>query len=117
MNFHELIEKVDVAPRQVRYMIAQGFVPPPKGGRAHASYSEEHVAAIRRYLRLRELGFTPASIRVLQQARKGAPFPVAPGITLVVDPELIASGEPVEPLLLRLRALLREIFNENGEEQ
>ena len=111
MTMQELTETVGVAPRQVRYMIAEGFVPPPAGGRAHASYGEEHVTAIRRYMRLRELGFTPASIRVLLQAREGAPFPVAPGITLVIEPALVASGEPVEPLSRRVDALLREILD------
>ena len=48
MTLRKLTEVVGVAPRQVRYMIAEGFVPPPVGGRAHASYGEEHVAAIQR---------------------------------------------------------------------
>ena len=117
MTLRELTEVVGVAPRQVRYMIAEGFVPPPAGGRARASYGEEHVAAIRRYMRLRGLGFTPASIRVLLQARAGAPFPVAPGITLVVESALVASGEPVEPLSQRIEALLREILNKHGEDE
>ena len=33
MTMQELTETVGVAPRQVRYMIAEGFVPPPAGGR------------------------------------------------------------------------------------
>ena len=114
MTLRELTKKVGVAPRQVRYMIAEGFVPPPTGGRARASYGEDHVVAIQRYGRLRELGFTPASIRVLLQAREGAPFPVAPGITLVVEPALVGSGEPVEPLSRRIDALLREILDKHG---
>ncbi len=114
MTLRELTEEIGVAPRQVRYMIAEGFVPPPSGGRTHASYGAEHVAAITRYLRLRELGFTPASIRVLLQAREGVPFPVAPGITLVVEPKLVASGEPVQPLSRRIEALLGEILDKHG---
>lgn len=117
MTLRELTERVGVAPRQVRYMIAEGFVPAPAGGRARASYGEEHVVAIQRYMRLRGLGFTPASIRVLQQAREGVPFTVAPGITLVVDPALIASGEPVEPLSQRIESLLGEVLNERGEDE
>ena len=52
-------------------------MPPPTGGRAHADYAEEHMAAIGRYVRLKELGFPPAAIRVLLEAREGVPFPVA----------------------------------------
>ena len=117
MTLRELTERVGVAPRQVRYMIAEGFVPPPAGGRAHASYGEEHVVAIQRYMRLRGLGFTPASIRVLQQAEKGVPFTVAPGVTLVVEPALIASGEPVGPLSRRIESLLGEVLNKRGEDE
>ena len=114
MNLRELTEQVGIAPRQVRYMIAEKFVPPPTGGRARAFYGEEHVAAIERYKRLKELGFTPASIHVLLQARQGAPFPVVPGVTLVVSPDLVASGTPTEPLLQRIDGLLREILEKNG---
>ncbi len=115
MNFRELIAEVGVAPRQVRYMIAEGFVPAPTGGRAHASYGEAHVRAICRYKRLRALGFPPGAIRVLQQAKVGVPFPVAPGITLVVDRELIASGVPNEALARQVQARLQEILSTNEE--
>ncbi len=111
MNFRELIAEVGITPRQVRYLIAEAFVPPPTGGRAHATYGREHVEAIRRYMRLRALGFTPASIRVLMQAREGVPFPVAPGVTLVIDPRHIAAGAPVEPLLQRISTILNETLN------
>ena len=117
MTLRELTEVVGVAPRQIRYMIAEGFVPPPDGGRANASYGVKHVEAIQRYMRLRDLGFTPASIRVLLDAREGVPFPVVPGVTLVVEPELIASGEPVEPLLRRIRSRLGEILDKSGEDE
>ena len=85
-------------------------MPPPTGGRAHADYGEEHRTAIERYVRLKELGFPPAAIRVLLQARTGVPFPVADGITLIVAPDLHASGAPVEPLVERLGDLLRQIL-------
>lgn len=88
-------------------------MPPPAGGRTYATYGEEHLTAIRRYARLKELGFPPAAIRVLLQAREGVPFPVADGVTLVVAPDLHASGKPVEPLAERISDLLREILKEN----
>ncbi len=115
MKLRELSERMGIAPRQVRYLIAEAFIPPPSGGRAHAEYGEEHVTAIERYVRLKQLGFTPASIRVLLQAREGAPFPVAPGITLVVAPDVLGSDAPVEPMLQKIDSLLREILNKDGE--
>ena len=110
MNMKQLSECTGLSPRQIRYLIAEGFMPPPTGGRTYADYGEEHMAAIRRYVRLKELGFPPAAIRVLLEAREGVPFPVADGITLVVAPDLHASGKPVEPLVERLGDLLRKIL-------
>lgn len=112
MKLAELMERTGVAERQVRYLISEGFVPSPSGGRAHAEYGDAHVTAIRRYTRLRELGFPPAAIKLLLQARQGTPFPVAPGITLVVDPDLLASGKPVKPLVDAVRILLTDILKE-----
>lgn len=114
MTIRELAELVGVTPRQIRYLIAEEFIPPPTGGRAHARYGSKHVSAIERYKRLRRLGFTPASIRVLLDAREGAPFPVVPGVTLIVDPDLVASGIEPEPLLERIADLLPEILGKEG---
>jgi MerR family copper efflux transcriptional regulator len=112
MRIGELTKKSGVAERQVRYLIAEGFIPPPRGGRANADYGDDHVTAIRRYTRLRDLGFPPSAIKLLLQAREGAPFSVAPGITLVVDPTLLATGTPVRPLLNRIERLLIDLFKE-----
>lgn len=117
MTLRELTEEVGVTPRQVRYMIAEGFVPPPVGGRAHASYGEEHVEAIRKYMHLRGLGVTPASIRALMRAKERVPIPVADEITLFVPRDLIASGEPVEPLMRRIESRLREILEKRGADE
>ena len=87
-------------------------MPPPTGGRAMADYDEAHVEAIQRYMRLRELGFPPAAIRKLLETKEGAPFPVAPGITLVVDPNLLHRRTRIEPILARLKRILTTIFKE-----
>jgi MerR family copper efflux transcriptional regulator len=115
VKLRELAELTGIPERQVRYLIAEGFIPPPRGGRAHASYGEDHAAAIRRYTRLRELGFPPAAIKVLLQSGEGAPFPVAPGITLVVDPALIGSGTESGPIATRLIELLNDLLKERND--
>jgi len=112
MRMNELTDLTGIAERQVRYLIAEGFIPPPRGGRANADYGEDHVAAINRYARLRDLGFPPAAIKLLLQAREGAPIPVAPGITLVVDPAVIGSGADVAPLAERIVELLNELLKD-----
>jgi MerR family transcriptional regulator, copper efflux regulator len=112
MNIRELTARTGLAERQVRYLVAEGFIPPPRGGRSNADYTEDHVGAITRYTRLRDLGFPPAAIRLLLQTREGAPFPVAPGLTLVVDPKLLGSGAPVEPVVDTIRRLLIDLLEE-----
>jgi DNA-binding transcriptional MerR regulator len=110
MHIRELTARTGIAERQVRYLIAEGFIPPPRGGRANADYGDDHVAAIDRYARLRDLGFPPAAIKLLLQAREGAPFSVAPGITLVVDPKLLAADTPVQPIVDSIQSLLTDLF-------
>jgi len=113
MNIRELTRRTRVTERQVRYLIAEGFIPSPRGGRANADYGEDHVAAIRRYEKLRELGFPPAAIKLLLQARKGAPFTIAPGVTLVIDPNLLGSGARAAPLIERAAKLLTELLKDD----
>jgi MerR family transcriptional regulator, copper efflux regulator len=108
MNIHKLTALTRTPERQIRYLIAEGFMPPPRGGRSNAEYANDHVTAIRRYTRLRELGFPPAAIKLLLEGRQGVPFPVAPGITLVIDPDLLGSGADTGPLVDRIRTLLEK---------
>jgi MerR family copper efflux transcriptional regulator len=115
MNIRELTAATGIPERQVRYLIAEGFMPPPRGGRSNADYGDDHVIAIRRYTRLRELGFPPAAIKILIEARQGAPFPVAPGITLVIDAALVGSGRDVGPILDRIRKLLGDVLEESKD--
>jgi DNA-binding transcriptional MerR regulator len=112
MHTKQLIARTGIAERQVRYLIAEGFIPPPRGGRANADYGDDHITAIRRYTRLRDIGFPPAAIKLLLQAHEGVPFPVAPGITLVVDPDVLGKGTSVEPLVDRIRDTLIDLLKE-----
>jgi len=110
MKFDELVEVTGVAARQIRYLIAEGFVPAPTGGRALARYDDGHVAAVRRYERLKGLGFPPAAIRLLLEAKEGVPVPIASGITLVIAPELIGSGKDPGPVVRRAAAKIEELL-------
>ena len=115
MNIHDLTALTGETARQVRYLIAEGLMPPPDGGRANADYGEAHVAAIRAFQRLRALGFRPAAIRLLREGR-GAPIsiPLAPGVALSLDPALLAgtAGPPPDPqaLAARITALLADLI-------
>lgn len=114
MNIRELTERAGIPERQVRYLISEGLLAPPRGGRANADYGDDHLEAIARYRRLRELGFPPAAIKLLLQAREGAPFPIAPGVTLVVSPDLMGTGQPVEPLVEGVQRLLTDLLKEHA---
>ena len=114
MDIHAFTSLVGETPRQIRFLIAEGFIPPPRGGRATAEYGDDHAAAIRRYQRLREQGIAPAGIRALLQAGEATPFPVVPGITLLVDPSLLGSGAQAGPALARLALLLPDILRKDA---
>ena len=113
MRLSDLIERTGTAPRQIRYLISEGFVPPPRGGRANADYGEDHVEAVTRYSLLKELGFPPAAIRMLLDATAGIPFPIAMGITLVIDPVQLGSGADVEPIIRSVRDVLSRALNKS----
>lgn len=93
LKLDDLVVEAGATPRHIRYLIAEGFMPSPAGGRTYATYGNVHIAAIRRYDRLRSLGFPPAAIRLLLGAQEGVPIPIKPGLTLVIAPELIGSAE------------------------
>lgn len=116
MNIRQLVSLTGIAERQIRYLIAEGFMPPPRGGRSNADYGDDHVAAIHRYTRLKDLGFPPAAIKLLLQGGQGAPFTVAPGITLVINPDLLGQVPDVTPVIERVTALLTDLLKEKAHE-
>lgn len=117
MNIRELASLTGTPERQIRYMIAEGFVPPPTGGRAHADYGDDHVAAIRRYELLKARGFSPQAIRALHAGGVTVPFPVMPGITLHIDPQLVGVDVDPEALADRIRLLIEAVLKEPSDAQ
>lgn len=115
MNIRDLIAATRITERQVRYLISEGFMPPPEGGRANASYGQPHLDAIHRYNRLRELGFPPAAIKLMLEAREGIPFPVTPDVTLTIAPGLLKSGADPRPIIAAVQALLEDLLKESPD--
>lgn len=111
MKFDELVEATSVTGRQIRYLIAEGFVPPPTGGRTYATYGDNHVRAIQRYERLKGLGFPPAAIRLLLDAKEGIPVPIVPGLTLVIAPELIGSEADASAIATKAAGKILELLS------
>jgi MerR family transcriptional regulator, copper efflux regulator len=114
MKIHELVERTGVQPRQIRYLISEGFIPPPRGGRATADYGEVHIAAIDRYQRLRGLGFLPSSIKLI--LGRGEPIPLAPGISVTIDPAALDPAIEPRRIADRLVQILAEAM-ETGNAQ
>ncbi|AXK82318.1 MerR family transcriptional regulator [Pseudolabrys taiwanensis] len=112
MKIAELSVAADVSIRQIRFLIAEGFVPAPEGGRTYATYGDPHVRAIRRFQRLKTLGFPNAAIRLLMNAREGVPIPIADGITLVVAPDIIGNCSDAERLGDLAKVRLSEVLTE-----
>jgi DNA-binding transcriptional MerR regulator len=113
MNFRELSVLTGVAERQIRYLIAECFVPSPRGSRTKPEYGDDHVAAIRRYALLREKGFPPAAIKLLLEDR----YPVAPGVDLIVDHSLLGTGADAAPIIERVSKLLKELLEGQADDQ
>jgi DNA-binding transcriptional MerR regulator len=116
MNIRALAALTGVPERQIRYLIAEGFMPAPLGGRSNADYGDDHVAAIGRYTRLKDAGFPPAAIKLLLQGGRGAPFTLTSGITLVINPDLLGKVADVAPIIERAAALLTDLLKENTHE-
>jgi MerR family copper efflux transcriptional regulator len=117
MRMRELIKKTGLAERQVRFLVAQGFIPPPHGGRATADYGDDHVSAILRYMRLKELGFPPAAIRLLLDAKEGVPVTIEPGITLVIASERLGEDLNIAALEKCVSSSLQKIFKHRSKGQ
>ena len=114
MTMQELTKMTGYTARQVRYLIAEGFVPSPDGGRANAEYGKVHMVAIKRYQLLRKAGFSPASIRLLLESQTGVPFQIIPGVSLIVDPHLIAERLPSDDIVKQIKSVLDHIFSEQN---
>ncbi|BAV65333.1 helix-turn-helix domain-containing protein [Sphingobium cloacae] len=111
MKLEELSTITGATIRQIRFLISEDFVPPPEGGRTYARYGDDHVRAIRRFQRLKSLGFPNAAIRLLLDAREGVPVPVTDGLTLVIAPELIGRDADLDEIITQTEARLRQAFS------
>lgn len=111
MHIRELTSATGATERQIRYLITEGFMPPPRGGRANADYGNDHLEAINRYNRLRDLGFPPAAIKLLLETEAGVPFCITPGITVTIAPKLLSVADAeVETIVAQVESGLRQIL-------
>jgi len=109
MDIHTFTTLVGETPRQIRFLIAEGFIPPPTGGRARAQYGPVHVAAVKRYRWLRER-YAPQQIKLMLSASgPGLRLAVLPGVELLLDPALLDERLDAQRIAERVHQLLLEM--------
>jgi DNA-binding transcriptional MerR regulator len=113
MTLAELADRLGIQPRQIRFMIAEGILPPAaKTGRSADAYEEAHVVKGQRYLALYRMGMKPGSIKVLMAFDGAVPILQEGGIELRIDPQVTPQELDVEAILGAVEQALRTYKNE-----
>ena len=103
MTLMELADALGVAPRQIRFLIAEGILPAAqKTGRSADAYGDEHFRQAQRYFALHRMGMKPASIKVLMAFDEAVPIFQEQGVELRV-------GSGADPSTLDLEVLVQKI--------
>lgn len=112
MTLAELADCLGVPPRQIRFMIAEGILPPAaRTGRAADAYDATHVVRGQRYLALHRMGMKPGSIKVLMAFEDAVPILQGHGVELRVDPQVAPGDLDVEAILAAVGAALKAYAN------
>ena len=121
MDIKELAQRAAMPIRNVRYLISEKFVDPPRtdeGGKAHADYGEEHLAQLRMYQHLRDAGMSQRQIRAHIEGRSVREViagiddvvrRLAPGLELKVTASLIPEDVDVDEVLAHVRSVLETV--------
>jgi DNA-binding transcriptional MerR regulator len=108
MTLAELANRLAIPPRQIRFMIAEGILPPAaRTGRAADAYDEAHVTQGQRYLALHRMGMKPGSIKVLMAFDDAVPILQGHGVELRVDSQVLPAELDVDAILTAVGAALR----------
>lgn len=108
MTLVELANALDVAPRQIRFLIAEGILPAAqKTGRSADAYDDEHLLRTQRYLALHRMGMKPASIKVLMAFDDAVPILQEQGVELRVAPHVDPKTINMEVLVQKITEALR----------
>ncbi|MDA1033908.1 MAG: MerR family transcriptional regulator [Proteobacteria bacterium] len=113
MTLAELADRLGTQPRQIRFMIAEGILPPAaKTGRSADAYEEAHVTQGQRYLALHRMGMKPGSIKVLMALDGAVPILQDQGVELRVDPRVRPQELDIEVILIAIEQALKTYKNE-----
>lgn len=108
MTLNDLAERLGVPARQIRFLIAEGILPPAaKTGRAADGYDETHVLKGQRYLALHWMGMKPGSIKILMAFDDAVPILQAGGVEVRVNPGSSPEAIDIQAVLAAVEAALR----------
>jgi hypothetical protein len=108
MKFNDLVERLGVPARQVRYMISEGIIPEAlESGRFADPWDERHVNAGLRAIDLQERGFAPAAVKLLMQGGHAIPLASVGPLVLSVDPSVDPADIDVEAALAEFASAIR----------
>lgn len=108
MTLAELADRIGTAPRQIRFLIAEGILPPAnKTGRAADAYDDDHLIKAQRYLALHRMGMKPASIKVLMTFDEAVPIAQFGGVELRVSPDIPPETLDVDAIVTEITAALK----------
>ncbi|WP_165354749.1 helix-turn-helix domain-containing protein [Tropicimonas sp. IMCC6043] len=117
MTLSELAETLDVPPRQIRFLVAEGILPPAnKTGRAADAYDNEHLSRARRYLGLHRLGMKPGSIKVLMAFDDAVPVLQEGGVELRVAQDVSPQSLDIDDVLEKVKTALEAYVGKETQE-
>lgn len=114
MTLAELAERLNIPPRQIRFMISEGVLPPAaRTGRSADAYGEVHVSKALHYLALHRMGMKPGSIKILMAFDEAVPILQEHGVELRVDPHLPPHELNIDAIVMSVRAALKNYTNKD----
>jgi MerR family transcriptional regulator, copper efflux regulator len=115
VTFAELCALTGRAPRELRFLISEGFVPPPDGSRRTPDYGEAHATAVSQYFELREGGLMPAQIKALMSQNQmvgrkiWCQLETIPGLDVKVEQSILAGPDAEKIILAAVRAAVKKL--------
>ena len=116
MNREELEAASGVTARNIRFLIAEGLLPPPVGAGRGASYTGEHLRALLTYAAAKERGVASLDVirREIASGEEKIDIPVMSGVRMTVARETLETWS-TEQLVHAVRTALEEFNNRKGE--
>lgn len=111
MNIRELEEASGHPARLIRFLIAEGIIPPPSGGKKFASYGNEHLEGLRIYSAAKAEGVASLEIvrKRIEDGVQDHVYEIAPGVKLTVSGPVM---KDIEGFVERTRKLAEQFKEE-----